>query len=380
MPLRRLTSYDAVLTDDERAFRNGVIDALDDAAAAGLLAPHQYFEGRGGAARKLYQTLGARGWLRQCWPVSHGGAAAPLSYEFLLWDTLAYYRAARPDLGPGLIAHVLISAAAPELQRRLLPGIGDGTLVMCLGYSEPEAGSDLTHLRTRAVRAGDEYVVRGHKIWTSEAHHADKLWLLCRVGDVVGRHGLTLLVVDIDSPGITVTPIPTIDGHAVNEVFLDDVRVPATNLVGEEGAAWRLIRGALAVERLTQVLPGRIQRDVETFEQCATAAGRDRDVDVRRALAEFRGRLAAVEASSLATVGALSAGGDGVLEGARSKLLASQLCQDIPRRAFDLLGTGALTDPDLPLLWRASYLETIAGGTVEIMRSLIARSALDLPV
>jgi len=375
----RLDSYDAVLSEDERSFRDEVIAALHDADAAGLLSPHQYFEGRGGRARELYRALGARGWLSMCWPASQGGADAPLSHEFLLWDTLAYYRAARPDLGPGLIAHVVIKAGSPDLQRRLLPGLRDGGLAMSLGYSEPEAGSDLTHLSTQAVRDGDEYVVRGHKIWTSEAHHAQKLWLLCRVGEETGRRGLTLLVVDLDSAGVSVSPIPTMDGHAVNEVFLDDVRVPAGNLVGEEGGAWRLIREALAVERLTQVLPGRIRRDIEGFESRASDAGLASDPEVRRAAADFRGRLALVEASALATVAALSAGGDGVLEAARSKLLAARLCQDIPRRAVDVLGVPAVTDdPDIPLLWRQSVFETIAGGTVEIMSSLIGREALAL--
>jgi len=375
-----LDSYNAVLSPDERSFRTEVIGALQDAEAAGLLTPHQYFEGRGGRARELYTALGARGWLSMTWPASYGGADAPLCHEFLLWDTLAYHRAARPDLGPGLIARVVMKAGSADLQRRLLPGLSDGSLAMSLGYSEPEAGSDLTHLRTQAVRDGDEYVVRGHKIWTSEAHHAQKLWLLCRVGEETGRRGLTLLVVDLDSPGISITPIPTIDGHAVNEVFLDDVRVPAGNLVGEEGGAWRLIREALAVERLTQVLPGRIRRDIEAFEHRASEAGVAAHAEVRRAAADFRGRLALVEASALATVQALSAGGDGVLEGARSKLLASRLCQEIPRRAVDLLGVAAISeDPDLPLLWRQSVFETIAGGTVEIMSSLIGREALGLP-
>src|SRR4051812_1290452 len=191
---RRLESYADVLDKEEQAFRPEGVHALREASELGLITPHQYYEGRGGRARELYQLLGARGWLSMCWPRSHGGAAAPLSHEFLLWDTLAYYRAARPDLGPGLIAHVLIEAGSADLQARLLPGLADGSLAMSLGYSEPEAGSDLTHLRTRATRDGEDYVVRGHKIWTSEAHHAQKLWLLCRVGDEGGRRGLTLLV------------------------------------------------------------------------------------------------------------------------------------------------------------------------------------------
>ena len=374
-----LESYDAVLTDEERAFRLEVVEVVEGIVTAGLVSSHQYFEGRAGA-RPLYEALGARGWLSMTWPAEAGGIDAPLSHEFLLWDTVAYYRASRPDLGPGLIAHVLVKAAPPELLSRLLPGIANGTRPMALGYSEPEAGSDLTHLRTKATRDGEEYVVRGHKIWTSEAHVAEQLWLLCRVGDEPGRRGLTLLVVDMDSPGITVSPIETIDGHHVNEVFLDDVRVPVRNLVGEEGGAWKLIREALAKERLTQVLPGRLRRDIDSFEHCAVRAGVAERVDVRRALAEFHGRLASIEASSLATVRAIASGGDGVLEGARSKLLGSRLSQEIPRRAVDLLGVPAVTeDPDISLLWRSSFLETIAGGTVEVVGSLIAREALNLP-
>jgi alkylation response protein AidB-like acyl-CoA dehydrogenase len=369
-----------VLDDDERAFRDEVTDALREASERGLVTPHQYYEGRDGRARELYQLLGARGWLSMCWPRTHGGSAAPLSHDFLLWDTLAYYRAARPDLGPGLIAHVLIEAGSADLQRRLLPGLADGSLAMSLGYSEPEAGSDLTHLRTRATRDGDHYVVRGHKIWTSEAHHAQKLWLLCRVGEEGGRRGLTLLVLDLHAPGVTISPIPTIDGHQVNEVFLDDVRVPAADRVGDDGSAWKLIREALAVERLTQVLPGRLRRDVEGFEQLAATSGAAQRADVRAAILDFRGNLAVIEASALATVRALTAGGDGVVEGARSKLLASWLCQEIPRRTVDLIGLPALMeDPDTSLLWRQSVFETIAGGTVEIMSSLIAREALALP-
>jgi alkylation response protein AidB-like acyl-CoA dehydrogenase len=378
---RRLESYAEVLDEDERAFRDEVIALLDEAAERGLVTPHQYFEGRGGQARELYRLLGARGWLSMGWPRTHGGSDAPVSHEFLLWDTLAYYRAARPDLGPGLIAHIVIEAGSADLQAQLLPGLADGSLAMSLGYSEPEAGSDLTHLRTRATRDGEDYVVRGHKIWTSEAQHAQKLWLLGRVGDEGGRRGLTLLVVDLDLPGITISPIPTIDGHQVNEVFLDDVRVPAANRVGDEGGAWKLIREALAVERLTQVLPGRLRRDVEGFEQLVTATGQAERADVRAAIVDFRGQLAVIEASALATVRVLAEGGNGVLEGARSKLLASRLCQEIPRRAVDLIGLPALLqDPDIPLLWNQSVFETIAGGTVEIMSSLIAREALDLPV
>jgi alkylation response protein AidB-like acyl-CoA dehydrogenase len=365
-------AYAVLLDDAEQRFRAEVVAAVRAMPGVG---PRQYFAGRDGATRELYQALGARGWLTLCWPAEHGGRAAPRSYEFLLWDTLAYLRAARPDLGPGLIAHLVIHHGSPQLQQQVLPGLAAGSLAMCLGYSEPDAGSDLTHLKTTARRDGDTYVVRGHKIWTSEAHHAQKMWLLCRTGEQErGNRGLSLFVLDMDSPGLTVSPIPTIDGHRINEVFLDDVVVPATNLVGEEGGAWPMMRAGLAVERHTQVLPGRLRRDIETLEAALAAEGIATRSHVRSVVAELRARLGTVEAISLATVAELDAGSDAVSLAAQAKLLGSRLCQDVPRAGLELLGNAAaLGDGELAFLWRQSVMETIAGGTVEVMSSLVAR-------
>lgn len=367
-----LDAYRAVLDDDELQFRQQVFDL---AVAQPGLGPRQYFAGRDGATRELYRALGARGWLSLCWPAAFGGGAAPISFEFLLWDTLAYLRAARPDLGPGLIAHVIIEHGTEDQRARVLPGLAAGTLAMCLGYSEPEAGSDLTHLSTAARRDAEHYVVRGHKLWTSEAHHAQLMWLLCRTNDQErGNRGLSLLLVDMDSPGVTVTPVPTMDGHRINEVFLDDVRVPAANLVGDEGAAWPMMRAALAVERHIQVLPGRLRRDLETLESSLDAAGLLGRADIQVVLDDLRARLAAVEAGCLSTVAELAAGGEAAELAAQSKMLAARMCQEIPRVGFDLLGGSAgVGDTDLAFLWRESVHETISGGTVEVMASIVAR-------
>jgi len=315
-----------------------------------------------------------------CWPEEFGGTSAPRSFEFILWDTLAYFRACRPDLGPGLIAHVLITRGSDELRQRVLPALASGSLSLCLGYSEPEAGSDLTSVQTRAKLDGDAYVVTGHKIWTSDAHHASRMWLLCRTAPFrSGSSCLSLLLVDMASPGITVSPIHTIDGHQVNEVFLDEVVVPVANRVGEDGKAWTMIREALAVERHTQVLPGRLRRDLEELETLLDSHGLSDQPVVRRSLVDLRCQLAAVEAGSLAAVAALAAGGQAVMEAAQAKLLGSQLSQAIPRVGLDLLGTaGVVGDNEMAFLWRESVMETIAGGTVEVMASMLARQGLGL--
>ena len=367
-----LDAYAAVLDDAELEFRRDVLATVETLPGLG---PRQYFAGRDGATRDLYQALGSRGWLSLSWPRAHGGRGASVSYEFLLWDTLAYLRAARPDIGPGMIARLIIDHGSADQHQRILPGLAAGSLAMCLGYSEPGAGSDLTHLTTAARRDGDCYVVRGHKLWTSEAHHAQKMWLLCRTSEHErGGRGLSLMIMDMDSPGVVVTPVPTMDGHRINEVFLDDVVVPAENLVGGEGGAWAMMRAALAVERHIQVLPGRLRRDLETLDAAVSAAGIAGRADVRAVVSSLWARLAAVEASSLATVAELCAGGTAADRAAQSKMLAARLCQDVPRAGLELLGSAAAVgDTDLAFLWRESVLETIAGGTVEVMASMVAR-------
>jgi 3-oxocholest-4-en-26-oyl-CoA dehydrogenase alpha subunit len=369
--------YDAVLNEDERAFRRQVADLLRTDVHVG---PRQYFHDRGPETRRIYQAVGSRGWLSLGWPTSAGGQAAPPSYEFLLWDTLGYFRACRPDIGPGMVARIVITHGSEDLKSRLLPGLAAGSLAMSLGYSEPESGSDLTHLKTQAVRDGDSYVVKGHKIWTSDAHHAEILWLLCRTGlPDSGSRGLTLLVVDMASPGISVTPIPTIDGHRINEVFLDDVIVPVANRVGDEGGAWSMMRESLAMERHIQVLPGRLRRDLEDLESILVDECSSTRSDWIGPLDELAQDLATAEASALTTVMELSEGSPAVRQAAQSKLLASRLSQKIPRVGLDLLGSvGVATDNEMAFLSRQSVLETIAGGTIEVMMSLLAREGLSL--
>jgi alkylation response protein AidB-like acyl-CoA dehydrogenase len=339
-----------------------------------------FFAGRGGATRALYRELGARGWLSLTWPVEWGGGGRSSAYDYLLWNAAAYERAARPDLGPGIIAHVLVAHGTPEQQARHLPGIAAGTSCFSLGYSEPEAGSDLTGLRTRAVLDGSRYVVSGEKCWTSDAHHADHLWLLCRTGTLEERaRGLTLLILDLASPGVTVTPIETIDGHRLNQVFLDEVEVDADQRVGAEGAAWGMIREALAIERHLQLLPGRVLRDLHDFVDLMGALGIGDRPDVRAATAELTGQYLQVEAASAHTLAELCAGRPGVVEAATTKLLGTRLAQQIPRRALDLAGPAGLDRSAMPaFLWRQSVMETIAGGTSEVMLSILAREALQL--
>jgi alkylation response protein AidB-like acyl-CoA dehydrogenase len=364
------------LDDDERAFESEVRQYLRETATE--RSPLQYFMDRGGRTRQIYRDLGQRGWLGLAWPREFGGAERSEVYEFILWNELAYQRAARPEPAAGIIAKSLIAFGSDDQRQRFLPGIRLGEVGFSLGYSEPEAGSDLAGLRTRARRDGNEYVIAGEKRWTSDAHTADYLWLLCRTGEQQQRsRGLSVLIVPLDSPGITITPVPTIDGHPVNEVHLADVHVPAANLVGDEGRGWTVINEALARERHLQVMPGRLTRDLEDLEAWTRAAGRANDPVARRELERLRVDVALAEASVLAVLHAVVEGRDSLLLAARAKLIGSQAVQRMARLPVALGDISALSsDSPMEFLWRQVTMETIAGGTTEIMRDMIARSDL----
>jgi alkylation response protein AidB-like acyl-CoA dehydrogenase len=342
--------------------------------------PHQYFMDRSGPTAELYRELGARGWLAISWPTRVGGGGQPAALEFALWDELAYARAARPSVAAGLIGRSIVDAGTPEQRDWLLPGIAAGQTSFALGYSEPEAGSDLTALRTRAVHDGGTYIVNGEKRWTSDAHNADYLWLLTRTGELAERsRGLTLLVVPTGHDGITLSPIQTLDGHQLNEVRLSDVRVPAGHRIGEEGGAWRIIQTALARERHLQVLPGRVRRDFEDLREWARHSGADADPQVRRQLTRLGGWVEVIAHTASAIVRDVDVGRDTAVPAARQKVLGIGVIQAISRFPLEWGDASQLlVGEPFEFMWRECVLESVAGGTSEVMKSIIARRALGM--
>lgn len=366
------------LAPEEEAFRLEVVEFLRDYQDLG-----GFFHREGEydvGVRALYRRLGEKGWLSLTWPKELGGLELPPVYEFLLWDEMAYARAARPPLGSGIVAHTIISHGTPDQRARFLPGLRAATTMFSLGYSEPEAGSDLGRVRTRAVLDGDAYVLDGEKRWTSGGHRADYLWMLCRTGTLESRSkGLSLFVVDRTSPGISVWGVPTLDGERFNEIRFDRVRVPVENRIGAENEAWALITAALATERHVQFPPSRCRRDFEDLVAWARANGRAEEPVVRQRLTELAVGLAEAQAHGLLMLSAVEAGRPAAVEAARNKLAGSELAQQIARTALDLGASDALvSDTWLEFLWRQSLCESIGGGTSEIMRGVIARTALGL--
>jgi alkylation response protein AidB-like acyl-CoA dehydrogenase len=363
-------------SEAEEAFRAEVIAFLGE--YRDLCGFH--FQGsRWSGTKALYRAVADKGWLAAGWPKDQGGLGSP-ACEYILWDEMAYARAARPPLGAGIVAKTIIRHATDAQRARWLPPIKKAEIFFSLGYSEPEAGSDLAGLRTRAERSGDRYLVTGEKCWTSYAQDSDYLWLLCRTGPQEARaKGLSLMILDLRAKGVTVRPLPTLDGEQLNHVYLEEVEVPVEHRIGPENGAWALVREALAVERHVQFPPKRLLRDLEDVVAFAKQRGLAGDPIVRDRLARLRAEVMEVEMLGLLALESALKGKSGGVEAASNKLLGSELSQKIARSAVELGGPEALAKGSMiEFLWRQSTWETIGGGTSEIMRGVIAREGLGL--
>lgn len=360
-----LTRAQQAFRDEVRAFLTAYRD-LDG----------YFFQGsRWPRVRALFEDLGRRNWLAIAWPVDEGGLGLGPVEEFVLWNEMAYARAARPPLSAGIVAKTILGHGTPEQRARWLPPIRRAEIFFSLGYSETEAGSDLASLRTRAERRGDHYLVTGSKCWTSYAERSDWLWTLCRTGAPDSRsRGLSLLILDLRAKGVTVRPLPTIDGEQLNQIELDAVEVPVDQRVGPENGAWPLIAQALAVERHVQFPPGRLRRDLEELVAWLEARGTLADAVAEERIADLGVDVLEAEALAEAVVEATCQERDSTFAAAANKLTHTEVAQRIARAALDFGGREALVEGAMPQhLWRQSTWETIGGGTNEIMRSVVAR-------
>jgi alkylation response protein AidB-like acyl-CoA dehydrogenase len=325
--------------------------------------------------KEFFKAMGERGWLGLAWPKDCGGLDLGIVHEYLLWEEVGYARAARNPLAAGIVAKTMIRHGTEEQKKRWLPSIRTGDTHFSLAYSEPEAGSDLASLRTRAELRGDRYIVNGQKIWQSYAQDMDRFWLLCRTGTQESRgRGLSLLVVDRDTPGLSVEAHPTLDGDQLNGVVFENVEVPVENRVGPQDGAWVLMGQALADERHIQFPPGRARRDLEEMIVWVHAQGLDTDAVVRDRLSTLVVRVQEVEMHALMVLDAMQKGRPGAVEAAASKIVHTVVCQEIARAVLDFGGPEALVQGARPAtLWCQSLWETIGGGTTEIMRGIVAK-------
>ena len=369
----------AGFSKEELQFQGEVREFLTDYAELDgfYCQGHRWFD-----VRAMFSAMAEKNWLALTWPTKHGGLGKGPVHEYILWNEVAYARAARNPLAAGIVAKSIIRYGTDAQRRAWLDRIRSGEIHFSLCYSEPEAGSDLAGLRLKAELSADQqhYTLSGQKCWQSYAQDMDFLWVLARTGTQESRgRGLSLFICDKSTDGVTVSPLPTLDGDQLNEVFFDGAQVPAEQRVGEENGAWSIIGEALADERHIQFPPGRVRRDLEELIDWLNTHGLGHDPVVRERMADLTARVMETEMLGLKVLATMVAGGNATVDAAMNKIIHTTVCQDIARAVLDLGGPEALVSGNRPeLIWRQSLTETIGGGTSEIMRSLVSRQALGL--
>ena len=351
-----------------------------------------------------HRILYKKGWVVPHWPVEYGGTGWTITQRFI-WNeenARAETQALLP-FGLSMVGPVIFNYGNEEQKKRFLPGILSADDWWCQGYSEPGAGSDLASLKTRAVLDGDHYVVNGHKIWTTLAQYAD--WMFCLVrtdSNVKAQEGISFLLIDMKTPGITVRPIITMDGaHEVNEVFLEDVRVPVTNRIGEENKGWTYAKFLLGNERSGIAGVARSKKAIERLKSIAGAELMDgqpliKSDEFARKVAELEIDLSALEVTELRTLAAESKGKGPGPEASILKIKGTEIQQRITELAVEAVGnygsvevpTGEMAGNDFvagPAYSNGAaqnYFNmrktSIYGGSNEIQHNIIAKMVLGL--
>ncbi|MEO9221454.1 MAG: acyl-CoA dehydrogenase family protein [Mycobacteriaceae bacterium] len=380
------------LTDEQRALQAEIRTYF-----AQLISPEEAeamdVDRHGPAYRQVVRRMGKDGWLGVGWPVEYGGRGFGEMEQQIFVN-----EAARADVP---LPYVTLQTVGPTLQRygteeqkqKFLADILAGEVHFAIGYSEPEAGTDLAALKTTAVRDGEDYIVNGQKIFTTGGHDADYVWLAVRTGAPDSRHrGISMLIVDTTDPGYTWTPIITCDGaHHVNATYYSDVRVPATMMVGEENAGWKLITTQLNHERVMLGPAGRMAGLYTRVQQWAAEPGPDGTApadqpDVQRALGEIRACWRLNELLNW-QVSSSAAESIAIADASATKVFATERIQRIGRLVEEVVGRhGDPADPATGELmtWldaqiKRNWVITFGGGVNEVMRELIATAGLKLP-
>jgi alkylation response protein AidB-like acyl-CoA dehydrogenase len=386
------------LPSDDVAFRALVREWL----AENVTGEFAELKGRGGPGDEEVgfdirvaweEVLGAAGWIGLGWPVEHGGRGATISQQ-IIWAE-EYTRAQAParvnHMGENLLAPTLIEYGTPEQCARFLPPIAAGTERWCQGYSEPNAGSDLANVQTKAWIDGDDWVLEGQKVWTSLAHVSHWCFVVARTEPGSVRHkGLTFLLVPMDQPGVEVRPIVQVTGGGeFNETFFTDARTSADMVVGEPGAGWGVAMGLLGFERGISTLAQQVgfERELETTIDLARHHGKLHDPVIRQRLMQAHTGLQLLKWNALRSMGAGVPGPEASI----SKLFWGTWHRDLGELMMDIMGADALVGDlannngfpyELTLeqkLFLFTRSDTIYGGSNEIQRNVLGERVLGLP-
>ena len=382
-------------TPEQKALRDRLRAYFDDLLTPELHAEVAEQESGGPLYTAAIEQMGRDGWLGIGWPEAYGGQGRPAIEQFIFFDEVQ--RAGFPiplltlnTVGPTLMAH-----GTPAQKDRFLPLILQGKVHFSIGYTEPHAGTDLASLSTRAVRDGDVYVVNGQKAFTSLAHHADFIWLAVRTDPDARKHkGISILIVDARSPGVTVTPMRTLGENRVFTTFYEDVRVPVCNLVGPENAGWQLITAQLNHERVSLFTAGIVERFADDVKRWArTTAHPDGGVVMDRPwvqanLARVHAGVDLLRLFNWRQCWNIERGFLPPAEASAVKVWGSEFYVEANRSMMEVLGEvgtlrsgsrGALLAGRLERYYRSTLVLTFGGGANEVQRDIICMAGLRMP-
>ena len=344
----------------------------------------------------IRKKMAEKGWLTMHWPEEYGGQAASPVKSAIYNEEIAYMRAPGRDIfGVRMLGPTLMIHGSEEQKKTHLPSVANGDIQWCQGYSEPESGSDLASLSTRAVRDGDEFVINGGKVWTTMAHRADWIMLLTRTDPDAPKHrGISFVLVDMKSPGVTVRPIINMaGGHEFNQVTFDDVRVPRANVVGDEDRGWYVAVTLLDFERSGIDYSAAARRMLDDVREFATETKRNGQplIEIPWVRSLMADRYIDCEVARLMAYNVAYMQAQDLIptkEASMSKVFGSETVQRVTEASLDFLGQyGTLGREDkwAPLKgrvqehWMNAFAGTIAAGTSEVQRNIIAGRGLGLP-
>jgi alkylation response protein AidB-like acyl-CoA dehydrogenase len=377
-------------TDEHRAFHAEVREFIEEWRTPELLEEYSRTYGaQGPEIKKFHDALSEKGWMRMCWPVEQGGEGRNLLYNFILIEEMEYYRMPFGNLSVTSIAPAIAAHGSEDQKTEYLPKIMNGEYAFALGYSEPNAGTDLASLNTKAERDGDEWVINGNKIWTSLADASTHIWLAARTDPDAKKHaGISIIIVPTNSAGVTIRPLHTMYGGHTNETFYDDVRVPVDNVVGPVNGGWMIMMHALNHERVGLAATGGLARifDLLIAHLKEHAAAELTRPTVRRRLVELQLKLREHRGLAIKNAWLMSKGETPISEASMAKISGTELRTELANTAMDLLGregslsgNGSPADGHFEFNYRLAPIFRFGGGTNEIQRDIIAMFGLGLP-
>jgi len=382
-------------TDDQEKLRHELRTYYEKLLTPEVEAELAVSRGVGPALRRVVRQMGEDGWLGIGWPVEYGGQGRSAIEQFVFFDESMRAGAPVPMLTINTVGPTIMQFGTDEQKDDFLPRILKGEIHFCIGYSEPGAGTDLASLKTTALRDGDEYIINGQKVFTSLAGGADYIWLAARTDPEAKKHkGISMFLIPMSTPGISITPMSLLSEHDINHTYFDDVRVPASCLVGGENQGWTLITNQLNHERVTLCSSGVIEgllAEVQRWAQDNRLADGRRVIDqewVRLNLARVRARLEFLRLINWKVAWTATQGHLDVADASSTKVFGTEFYLEAFRLLFEIVGQrGYLRDgsPDAVLhgrlerFYRSLLILTFGGGTNEIQRDLIATFGLGFP-